>query len=54
MDPNLLRHIEYFLEPNSQVRTLPRCAELCESHWEEQTCEAPEAVPLLTRPRLET
>lgn len=26
MDPNLLRHIEFFLEPNSQVRkTLPRC-----------------------------
>lgn len=22
MDPNLLKHIEYFLEPNSQVRTI--------------------------------
>lgn len=26
MDPNLLKHIEYFLEPNSQVRTPSRCS----------------------------
>lgn len=24
MDPNLLKHIEYFLEPNSQVRFIQR------------------------------
>lgn len=28
MDPNLLKHIEYFLEPNSQVRTPFSCSEV--------------------------
>lgn len=52
MDPNLLKHIEYFLEPNSQVRTPPRCPRNLHLSPGTKSCRTGELTPVLTPHRL--